>query len=396
MEDLTRTEVEDKESQVTNNGSEKGSDELSQRGASLDIASGETPETESTALLKEGENWESLECSHETRSGKKKKKKKRKKKKAEMTDVAPDNTEQPLSASTSNVEETNAKIDSASKGGTSGKEGWLEPDPAEDNRANKKKKKKKKKKTESNVCGTLENQIDKQDIGSVTKEEKSLEDQSDLAVVKNENQENDAGTKSQNECGDAVSSGLGNERENLSEDSPTDTAAARAEERNVPAPEKGDGSRSEIVPDTLKPELVLEKQLENKDTGSATKEETSVEHQSGLAVVKNENQENDSDTKSEKECGDSVSGGIGNDRENFSDGPQADTAATRAEEGHVAAPEKEVLSSSETVSDVVQPELATRSDGAKESDSDTDVPEEEEGMESDSADNLSDEPDNEG
>jgi len=147
MEDPAKTEVEGKESQVINNGSEKGSNELSQQGASLDIASGETPETESTALLKEGENEESLECSHETKSGKKKKKKqKRKKKKAEMTNVAPDNTEQLLQTSTFSVEETNAKIDSARKGQTSGKE-CEELDPAEDSRANKKKKKKKKKKT---------------------------------------------------------------------------------------------------------------------------------------------------------------------------------------------------------------------------------------------------------
>ena len=292
MEDPAKTEVEDKEFQVINSGSEKGCNELSQLGASLDIASGETPETEGTVLLKEGENEESLEYSHETKSGKKKKK--RKKKKAEMTNVAPDNTEQPFSTSTSNVEETNAKVDSASKGRTSGKECCLKLDPAVDSRANKKKKKKKKKKkAESEVCGTLENQIDNQDFGSIPKEEKSVEDQSDLAVVKNENQENDA------------------------------------------------------------------------------------------------------DTKSEEECSDAVSGGIGNDSENLSDGSSAVSAAARAEDGNSAAPEKEDGSSSEMVSDVVKPVLATISDGAKESGSDTDVPEEE-GMESDSADNLSDEPDNEG
>ena len=114
MKDPEKTEVEDKESQAINNGSEGGSNELSQQSVSLDTASGETAETESTALPKEGENEESSECSHDTKSGKKKKKK-RKKKKAEMTNVAPDNTEQLLSTLTADVEESNANIDSATK-----------------------------------------------------------------------------------------------------------------------------------------------------------------------------------------------------------------------------------------------------------------------------------------
>ena len=110
MEDPEKTEVEDKESQAINNGSEGGSNELSQQSVSLDTASGETAETESTALPKEGENEESSECSHDTKSGKKKKK--REKKKAEMTN---DNTEQLLSTLTADVEESNANIDSATK-----------------------------------------------------------------------------------------------------------------------------------------------------------------------------------------------------------------------------------------------------------------------------------------
>ena len=113
MEDPEKTEVEDKESQAINNGSEGGSNELSQQSVSLDTASGETAETESTALPKKGENEESSECSHDTKSGKKKKK--RKKKKAEMTNVAPDNTEKLLSTLTADVEESNANIDSATK-----------------------------------------------------------------------------------------------------------------------------------------------------------------------------------------------------------------------------------------------------------------------------------------
>lgn len=290
MEDPEKTEVEDKESQAINNGRERGSNELSQQSASLDIASGETAETESTALPKEGENEESLECSQDTKSGKKKKK--TKKKKAEMTNVTPDNTEQLLSTLTADVEETSGNIDSATKGQTSGKE-CEKLDPTEDSPANKKKKKKKKK-TESKVCGTLGKQLDNQDVSSAPKKEKSVEDQSDLAVAKNGKQENDADTKSQKECGDAVSSDIGNERENVSEDSPADREAARTEEGNVPALEKDDRSSSEMVPDELKPEL------------------------------------------------------------------------------------------------------ATISHGAKESDSDTDMPEKEDAMESDSADNSSDEPDNEG
>ena len=351
MEDPETTEVENKESQAINNGSEKSSDELSQQSASLDIASGETPETESTALLKEEEKEESLECRNETKSGKRKKKKKKKK----MTNVATENTEQLLSTSTSNVEETNAKIDSASKGRTSGKE-CEELDPAEDSPANKKKKKKKKRKTDSKVCGTLGKQLDNQDTSSAPKEEKSVEDQGDSA-----------------------------------ENSPVDTAATSAEERNAPDPEKEDGSSSEIVPDVVKPELALENQLDNQDIGSAPKEEKSVD-QGDLTVVKNEKQENDADTKSQKECDDAVSGGLGNDSKNLS----ADAAAARTEEGNVPAPKKEEDSSSEMVPDEVKPELATISDEVKESDLDKDKPEEEEGKESDSADNLSDEPDNEG
>jgi len=384
MEDPPKTEVED-----------KVSNELPQRGASLDIASRETPETESTALLMDGENEESLECSHETKSGKKTKKKKKKKKKAEMTDVAPDNTEQLLQASTSCAEETNAKIDSASKSQTSGKE-CEELDPAEDSRSNKKKKKKKKKKTESKVCGSLENHLDNQDIDSAPKEKKSVEDQSDLVVVKNENPGNDADTKSQKECGSAVSTSGGKEREHLSEDSPADTAAARAEEGNVPDSEKEDGSSSDIVPEVVKLELAPEKQLNNQDTNSASKEEKSVEDKTDLVVVKNEKQENDADTKSQNERGDAVSFGIGSDSEKVSEDSPADTPATRKGDENVPVPEKEDRSSPEMVPDEVKPELATISDGAKESDLDTDRPEEDERMESDSADNLSDEPENEG
>lgn len=397
MEDPAKTEVGDKESQTINDGSDKGSNELSQRSASPEVASGETPETESTVLLKEGENEESLECSHETKSGKKKKKKKkRKKKKAETTNVAPDSTEQLLSTPTSNVEETSASP--ASEGQTSGKE-CEELDPAEDDPANKTKKKKKKKKTESKVCGTLEKQLDNQDIRSAPREEKSVEDQGDLAEVKNEKQENDADTKSEKECGGAVSSGFRNESEYLSEDLPAHTAAARAEERNAPAPEKEDGSSSEIVPDDVKPELSLEKQLDNQDISSAPKKEKSVEDQGDLAVMKNIKQENDADTTSQKECGDAVSSGIENESENMSEDSLSDTAAARAEEGNAPAPEKEDSSSPEMVPDEVKPELGTTSDGAKESDVDTgltDMPEEEERVDSDSADNLSDEPDSEG
>ena len=396
MEDPPKTEVEDKDSQVISNGSEKCSNELSQQGASLDIASGETPETESTALQKEGENEESLGCSQETKSGKKKKKKKKKKKnKAEMTDVAPDNTEQRLQ--TSNVEETNAKMDSASKSQTSEKE-CEELDPAEDSRPNKKKKKKKKKKTESKSCGTLENQLENQDIDSAPKDEKSVEDQGDLAVVKIENPENDADTKSQKECGDALSRSIGNETENLFEDSPADTAAAGAEEENFTAPEKGDDSSSETVPDVVKPKLTPEKQLDNQNINSAPKEEKSVEDQRDLVVLKNEKQDNDADTNSQKERGDAVSGGIGSGSEKVSEDSPADTTATRKGDVNAPAPEKEDRSSPEMVTDEVKPEVATISDGTKESDSDTDRPEEEEeeGIESDSADILSDEPDNQG
>ena len=387
MEDPAKTEVEDKKSQEIDNENEKGSNELSQRDASLDIASGETPETESTASLKGGDNEESLECDHKSKSGKKKK---RKKKKAEMTNVTPDNTEQLLSTSTSNVEEINAKIGSASKGQTSGKE-CEELDPAEDSRANKKKKKKKKKKTES---GTLDNQ----DIDSAPKEEKSVEEQDDLAVVKNENHENDADSEFPKECGDAVSGSFGNEREHFSEDSPADTASIiRAEEGNVPAPEKEDGSSSEIVLDVVKPELAPENQHDNQDIGSAPKEEKSVEDQSDLALMKNaEKQENDADTKVQKERGDAVSGGIGSDSKNLSEDSPAHTTAASKEDENAPAPEKEDRSSPKMVPDEVKAELATISDGAKVSDSDTDMPEEGEEVESVGADDLSDEPDNEG
>ena len=392
MQDPPKTEVEDKDSQVISNGSEKCSNELSQQGASLNIASGETPETESTVLQKEGENKESLGCSQETKSGKKKKKKK-KKNKAEMTDVAPDNSEQLLQTSISNAEETNPKINSASKSQTSGKE-CEELDPAEDSRANEKKKKKKKK-TKSKVYGTLENQLDNQDIDSAPKDEKSVEDQGDLAVVKNEKQENDADTKSQKECGDAVSNSFGKERENLSEDLPADTAAAKGEEGNVPVLVKEDGNRSDITLDVVKPELALEMQLENQDINSATKGEKSLEDQGDLSLLKNEKQENYADTSSEKECGDALSGGIDSDSENLSEDSPADTTSARKEHENAPALEKVDRSSPEMVPDEVKPELAI-SDGAKESDSDTDMPEEAEGMESDSANNLSDEPDNEG
>jgi len=258
-----------------------------------------------------------------------------------------------------------------------------------------KRRRRKRKRKQSKGCGTLENQLDNQDVGSAPNEEKSVEDQSYLAVMKNENHENDADSQSQKECGDAVSSSLRNERENCSEDSPADTAAARAEEGNVPALEKEDGSSSEIVPDVVKPELALEKQLDNQDINSAPKEEKSVEDQGDLAVVKNEKQENDADTNSQTKCGDTVSGGIGGDSENLFEDSPADTTAARKEVEDVPAPEKEDRSSPEMVPDEVKPELATISDGVKESDSDTDMPEEE-GMKSDIADNSSDEPDNEG
>lgn len=268
MEVPAKTEVEDKDSQVNNNGSEKDSDELSQGGASPEITSGETPESEYTVTvssLKEGENEESVEYSSEAKSGKKKKKKKRKKKKAEMTNVAPDNTEQLLPTSASNAEETSGNTDSGSKG-PSVKE-CEELDPVEDSPTNKKKKKKKKKKKESKVSedelktgGTLEKQLNSQDISSAPKEEKSksgitVEDLGDIAVMKNEKHENDADTKSQKECDDAVSSGIEIEGGNLSEDSPDGTAAAREEDENAPASEKEDGSISEIVPDEVKPKL---------------------------------------------------------------------------------------------------------------------------------------------
>lgn len=226
MEDPTKAEVENRESQPNSNGSGKDLNELPQPSASL-----ETSETESTvnvSLLKEGGNEASLEYSPETNSGKKKKKKK-KKKKAEVTDVAPDNTEQLLPSLVSNVEETSGNTDSGSQG-TSVKE-CEEPEPVKDSPANKKKKKKKKKlsnvsEDELKTGDTPEKQLDNQDIHvtSAPKEEKSrsgvtVEDQGDIAVMKNEKHENDAGTKSRKECDDVVSSGLENESENLSEDS---------------------------------------------------------------------------------------------------------------------------------------------------------------------------------
>ena len=390
MEDPEKTEVENKESQAINNGCEGGSNELSQQSVSLDTASGETAERESTALLKEGDNEESLECSHDTKSGKKKKKKRRKKK-AEMTNVAPDNTEQLWSTLTSDVEETNTNIASATRGQT-----CEELDPTEDSPVNKKnKKKKKKKKTETKVCGTLGKQLDNQDISSAPKEEKSVEDQGDLAV-KNEKQENDADSKLQKECGDAGSGDSRNERENMSEDSPADTEAARVEEGNVPAPEKEDVGSSENMPNLVKPKLALEKQLDNQDIGSAPNEEESVEDQCDLDVVKNGKQENDADTKFQKECGDAVSGDIGYEREHLSEDSPADTDAGRTEGKKVSALEKKDRGSSEMGPDELKPELATISRGAKESDSDTDMPVKVGAMESDSADNVSDEPDNEG
>lgn len=69
MEDPTRTEVEDKESQTKDSDSRKDSNELSQQSTVM------------TSFLTAGENEESLEDSPETE---KKKKKKRKRKKAEI------------------------------------------------------------------------------------------------------------------------------------------------------------------------------------------------------------------------------------------------------------------------------------------------------------------------
>ena len=263
MEDPTTiAEVENNQSETKNNGSGKDLNELPQRSASLENS--ETESTVNMSLFKEGENEKSVEYSPENNSGKKKKKK-RKKKKAEMTDAVPDSTEQLLSSLVSNAEETSENTDLRSQG-PSVKE-YEEPDPVKDVPANKKKKNKKKTKL-SNVSedalktsDTLEKQLDNQDIHvtSAPKEEKSnagstVEDQGDIAVMENERHENDAGTKSQRECDNAVTSNIENDSESLSKDSLAGTTAARKEDENAPASEKEESSISEIVPSEVKPE----------------------------------------------------------------------------------------------------------------------------------------------
>ena len=255
-------EVENKQSETKNNGSGKDLNELPQRSASLENS--ETESTVNMSLFKEGENEESLEYSPENYSVKKKKK--RKKKKAEMTNAAPDSTEQRLSSLVSNAEETGGNTDLRSQG-PSVKE-YEEPVPFNDSPANTKKKNKKKKRKSSNVSedelktsDTLEKQFNNWDIhvASAPKEEKSnsgstVEDQGDIAVMENGKHENNVGTNSQKECDDAVSSGIENDSKSLSKDSPADTTATRKEDENAPASEKGESSISEIVPSEVKPE----------------------------------------------------------------------------------------------------------------------------------------------
>ena len=90
------------------------------------------------------------------------------------------------------------------------------------------------------TCDTLEKQPGHQDVHvtSAPKEEKSksgiiVEDQGDIGVMKNENHENDVGIKSQKVCDDAVSSGFGNESDNLSKDSPEDSLVLRRKNSNI-------------------------------------------------------------------------------------------------------------------------------------------------------------------
>lgn len=168
-----------------------------------------------------------------------------------------------------------------------------------------------------------------------------------------------------------------------------DTAA---EEGNAPALQKTDGSSSEFLPDEVRPELALEKPLDSQDTRSTPKEEKSVEDQRDLRVMKNENHENDADSKSQKECGDAISSGIENGSENLSEDSPADTTAARKEDENALASEKEESSISEIVPSEVKRESAAISDGAKESHVDTGLEE----VESDGSDDLSDEVDNEG
>lgn len=250
MEDPTRTEVEDKESQTKDSDSRKDSNELSQQSTVM------------TSFLTAGENEESLEDSPETE---KKKKKKRKKKKAEMTNIVPDSTEQLLPSLVSNPEETSGNTDLRSQG-PSVKE-YEEPDPVKDIPTNKKRKNRKKKRKLSSVSedelksgDTPEKQLDNQNIHvtSAPKEAKSnsgstVEDQGDIAVTEDEKHENDVVIKSQKECGDTVSSGFENASENLSKDSPVDTTSARKEHENAPASKKEESSISETVPSEVKP-----------------------------------------------------------------------------------------------------------------------------------------------
>ena len=106
----------------------------------------------------------------------------------------------------------------------------------------------------------------------------------------------------------------------------SDTAT---EKGNSPAPQKEDGSSSEFLPDELRPEFTLEKQLGSMGIRSAPKKEKSVENLDYLPMVKNEKQKNDADTKLRKECGDAFSRGVENDRKNLSEDSPADTTAAR-------------------------------------------------------------------
>ncbi|KAJ7391758.1 hypothetical protein OS493_016045 [Desmophyllum pertusum] len=282
------------------------------------------------------------------------------------------------------------------------------------------------------------------------------EDQEDVAVMKNEKQEIDADTQSQKGGGDAES--IEGENENWSEDAPEDTALVGEEVETSPAPvseEEDSSCNPKAVPekvnaaqsggsiykakldsakdcskahdpmtsitaskkkkkkkkktesmvcegemktgDSLKEQLDKQEILDSTPMEGASNSGNTEEDQEDLAVMENEKQEIDADTRSQKGGGDAES--IEGEDENWSEDPPEDTALVGEEvETPPVSEEEDSSCTPKAVPEKVNTELATTSDEAKESNEDRwypDILEEE--VETDASEDISsDEPDNEG
>lgn len=151
--------------------------------------------------------------------------------------------------------------------------------------------------------------------------------------------------------------------------------------------------------DALKEQPDKQEILDSTPKEGASNSGNTEEDQEDLAVMKNEKQEIDADTQSQKEGGDAELS-LEGENENWSEDPPEDTALVSEEVETPPVSEKEDSSCTpqKAVPEKVNAELATTSDEAKESNEDSGYPDIlEEEVETDTSEDISsDEPDNEG